>query len=68
LKDEEGLNNRRFRILKDAKGHGKGRQLRLKGFLHEDRGEPENNVEAPSITSTSERGRNDVKGFRHQFC
>ncbi len=45
MKDEEGLNNRRFRILKDAKGYGKGK----------------NNVEAPSITSTSERGRNDVK-------
>ncbi|MGY4688160.1 hypothetical protein [Petrotoga sp. DB-2] len=54
--------------MKDAKGYGKGRQLRLEGFLHEDRGEPENNVETPSITSTSERGRNDVKGYRHQFC
>ncbi|MDK2812626.1 MAG: RNA-directed polymerase [Petrotoga sp.] len=47
--------------MKDAKGYGKGIQLRLEGFLHEDKGEPENNVEAPSITSTSERGRNDVK-------
>jgi RNA-directed DNA polymerase len=54
--------------LKDAKGYGKGIQLRLEGFLHEDKGEPENNVEAPNITSTSERGRNDVKGYRHQSC
>jgi len=49
--------------LKDAKGHGKSIQLRLEGFLHEDKGEPENNVEAPSITSTSERGRNDDKVY-----
>jgi group II intron reverse transcriptase/maturase len=46
--------------LKDTKKYDKSRQLHKEGYLHENRVELKDNVEAHSISSMSNKGRNGV--------
>jgi len=49
--------------LKDTKKYDESRQLHKEGYLHENRVEPKDNVEAHSISSMSNKGRNDVNEY-----
>lgn len=49
--------------MKDTKKYDKSRQLHKEGYLHEDRVELQKNVEVHSISSMSNRGRNDVNEY-----
>ena len=49
--------------MKDTKKYDESRQLHKEGYLHENRVEPKDNVEAHSISSMSNKGRNDVNEY-----
>jgi group II intron reverse transcriptase/maturase len=49
--------------LKDTKKYNESRQLHKEGYLHKNRVELKDNVEAHSISSMSNKGRNDVNEY-----
>lgn len=49
--------------MKDTKKYDKGRQLHNEGYLHENRVELKGNVEVRSISSMSNKERNDVNEY-----
>jgi hypothetical protein len=61
----EGLNDRRSLILEDTKKYEESRQLQLQfeDYLYERRVEPGNNTGVQSISSMSEKGKDDIHMF-----
>ncbi|SNX53238.1 Group II intron, maturase-specific domain [Thermoanaerobacterium sp. RBIITD] len=49
--------------MKDTKKYDESRQLHKEGYLHENRVELKDNVEMHSISSMSDKGRNDVNEY-----
>lgn len=49
--------------MKDTKKYDESRQLHKEGYLHKNRVELKDNVEAHSISSMSDKGRNDVNEY-----
>lgn len=49
--------------MKDTKNYGKSRQLHKEGYLHGNRVELKSNVEVHSISSMSNKGRNNVNEY-----